>query len=478
MTLGRTLLERNLIEAEQLEQATQRQKITGGSFRDSVVALGLLSPEEVEAVIREVPPVPQSLEETELDPQFLLNTVLKAFYVFGIQTALQAEEHLKLPRDIVETILERAKEMRLVEILGLSDAGSSLYRHTLTSRGREWAIEALGQSQYVGPAPVPFHHYEAQLGKQSVAHERVGPEDLSAALSHLVLPRDTVQRLGPALRSGKAILLYGTPGNGKTSIAEALDGTFEQTIFVPHCIEVDGQVVKIFDPAIHERCDDAERSNGGPQDCDPRWVRCRRPTVITGGELTMEMLDLSFDPVSKIYEAPAHIKATGGIFIIDDFGRQRVSPAELLNRWILPLERRVDFLSLHTGKKLRLPFDEIVVFSTNLPPGQIMDEAMLRRIEYKLEIDAPTPADYTTILRRICEAHALAVPDEVTSYLLDVFYPETGTARSGAHPKFIVEQILARCAFEGVAPDLSLPRVRDALRNLVLDRPRPGNPAS
>ncbi len=418
----------------------------------------------------EGPPVPETVEDTGLAPRFLLNFLLRAVYVFGIETVEQAEQQTKLSQGILEPIFEMAKQKRLVEILGLSSERVPQYRYALTSEGRLWAQNAMEESLYTGPAPVPLRDYRAQVVKQSVANERVDQETLVSSLSHLVLPEGMICRIGPALNSGKALLLYGAPGNGKTSVADAIARCFQQTIFVPHCIEVDGQIVKIFDAAIHEVCDEGESSG-----YDPRWLRCRRPAVLTGGELTIEMLDLSFDSVSKFYEAPAHIKATGGVFIIDDFGRQRVRPRDLLNRWILPLERKIDFLTLHTGKKLRMPFDQLVVFSTNFPPHEIMDDAALRRIEYKIHIPSPQPDDYKAILRRLCEQHELELSDEVLSYVLEQFYPEAGIPLSGSHPRFLIEHVLARCAFEDVPPELSLTRVRDALQNLVVDEaaPRP-----
>ncbi len=465
MSLSDALRRKSLIE---IEQAVERQRVAGESLQASA-ELEVASPEAPDVITHEAPVLPTSVEETGLDSRWLLKFLLKAIYVRGIETVVEAEEHLKLHRDVLDAVFDNAKAMRLVEIVGLLDANASVYRYLLTSEGRQWALNALEESLYVGPAPVPLHDYQAQVARQSVASERVDRESLSRALSHLVVPEDIVVQLGPALNSAGAILLYGAPGNGKTSIAEALAGCFGQTIFVPHCIMVDGQVVRIFDPAIHETCDPVDSENGVARTSDPRWVHCRRPTVITGGELTIEMLDLTFDPVSKSYEAPAHIKATGGVFIIDDFGRQRVDPRELLNRWILPLDRRIDFLTLHTGKKIQMPFDQLVIFSTNSPPAEMMDLAALRRIEYKIHIPSPTPRDYETIFRAVCEKHGLELPGEVLAYVVETFYPNAGIARSGAHPKSVVEQLLARCAFERVPPEMSLDRVRDALKNLVVD---------
>jgi hypothetical protein len=285
-------------------------------------------------------------------------------------------------------------------------------------------------------------------------------------LSHLVLPDDMVSRLGPAANSGRAILFYGGVGNGKTSMAEAIGGAFHEEISIPHCVELDGQIIKIFDSAVHQPVE-------SHPDADARWVRCKRPVIVTGGELTLEMLDLSFDAVSKTYEAPSHIKATGGVFIIDDFGRQRTRPQDLLNRWIFPLDRHVDFLTLHTGRKIRLFFDQLVIFSTNFAPKDLIDDAGLRRIPYKFDIAAPSEDHYTQILQRLCDAHHVELPDAVVEYLLDRFYPHTQLPISAAHPAFIVDHVIERCRFDGREPQMDLEIVREAAQHLVVDGQAP-----
>jgi hypothetical protein len=271
-----------------------------------------------------MPIAPESVAESGLDAQFLLRLVLKSVYVTNLETGPQLAEYLKLTGMVVHEVLEEAREKRLVEVLGLTEARGSVYRYALTNVGREWAIEALGQCQYTGPAPVTLEAFRAQVAAQSITADQITPESMASALSHLVLPEGTIARLGPAANSARALLLYGAPGNGKTSIALALGNAFDHSIYLPHCIEADGQIIRFFDPSVHI-LDEAvtEREFDAP-DPDERWVRCRRPVVVTGGELNIEMLDLSFDPISKCYEAPAHLKATGGVFIADDLGRQRV----------------------------------------------------------------------------------------------------------------------------------------------------------
>jgi hypothetical protein len=411
------------------------------------------------------PPAPGSVAETGLDPQFLLRFVLKSAYMTNLETATALAEYVKLPETVVDEVMETAKQRKLVEVLGLADPHRSVYRYALTGAGRDWAIEALEQCRYTGPAPVTLEAFRAQVAAQALAGEQVTPEAIAHALAHLVLPPGTVERLGPAANSARALLLYGPPGNGKTSIAVALGKAFHDAICLPHCIEADGQIIRFFDPIVHTALPEDERAG----ESDPRWVRCRRPVVLTGGELTIEMLDLCFDAVSNSYEAPAHLKATGGVFIADDLGRQRVRPLDLVNRWILPLERRIDFLTLHTGKKIELPFDQLVVFSTNSPPHELIDDAGLRRIPYKFRVPVPTPTQYEAILEQACRAQQLTLPGEVAAYLLEEFYPKTGVPISAAHPKFLVEHVVERCRFQGIEPRFELELVHEAVENLLVE---------
>jgi hypothetical protein len=421
------------------------------------------------------PPAPTSMAQTGLTLNFLLGLLLKTIYVTGHETGSQLREDLKLPGAIVGELLGSAADKNLLEILGRAGEGAlAELRYSLTSAGRDWATEALSQSQYVGPAPVTLDSFHDQVERQLLEEERVTFKKLTACLSDLVLPEGFVSLIGPAVNSGRAILFYGPPGNGKTCVAVGIGNAFEQAIYVPYCIEVDNQVIQVYDTTVHTEFEAGEAEASPEREghmaskglIDRRWILCHRPAIITGGELTLEMLDLNFNPYSRFYEAPMQMKATGGIFIIDDFGRQMVSPIEVLNRWIIPLERRIDYLTLHTGKKFPVPFDELVIFSTNIYPKELMDAATMRRVQYKVEIGGPDREDYEEIFRTECESHGIAMPADLISFLMEQFYKKEDVPLARYHPRWIVEQVIARCEYEGVQPRLDKRLVADSLRNL------------
>ena len=419
------------------------------------------------------PLMPGKLEEAGLNVKFMSSLLAKSVYLLGLETNVQIAAYLKLGQSIVDDLLGKLKQQGFIEVLGTVGSESLIGRFSLTTAGKNLAIESSRQCEYVGPAPVPLVQYQAQVQKQRLGNEKISIEDIGACLSHLILPSHILRKLGPAINSGRSLLIYGPPGNGKTSISEAIGKVFRQPIFIPHCIEVDGQVIRILDHTVHSEYPQAE---GGEQSQnsllrkrpDPRWVRCRRPVVITGGELTLEMLDLQYDATAKFYEAPPQMKAVGGVFIIDDFGRQLVQPRDLLNRWIIPLEKRVDYLTIHTGKKFDVPFDELVIFSTNLSPQTLMDPGIMRRVKYKLKLDPPCMTDYVTIFRQVCGKHGLELSVEVLSYLLEEFYPRSGAEYAAYHPDFIVEHAIAACRCLRIEPQLTEELVKDALENLFL----------
>src|ERR1044071_1376494 len=474
MAIGVLLLAKGIISEEQLKAVLKQQKIAGGRLGDNLVALGFISRGDLEAILQEPPPVAKNIEDTGLDGNFLLNCLLRTMYVSALQTIPELSEEIKLTRWVVEELLNFAKKEALVEIRGPSEKNYNIMRYALTNGGKERASEALRRCEYIGPVPVPLEVYQTQVQKQTITNEVISIEKLKKAMSHLVLSEDVVRRLGPASNSGRAILIYGSAGNGKTSIAEALVGAFEQPVYIPYAIEADGQIIKIYDPSVHVTFSQDQNNHATNPiflphlEHDPRWVRCRRPYIISGGELTLEMLDLDFDPHSKYYEAPLQMKAIGGIFVIDDFGRQRVRPHELLNRWIFPLERKVDYLTLHTGKKFALLFDQLVIFATNFPPDELMDPAQLRRVHYKMKINPPTVDEFKEIFQRICDSYGLEFNEEIMAYLLNSFYIKHKIPFAGFHPKFIAEHVIAACNYLGTEPKISRQLLADSLENMVI----------
>ena len=408
-----------------------------------------------------VPPQVNTLEDTGLSILWLQDLALKIMYFQGYMTGLKVADELCLPfAGVVDQILEMLKREKLIEVkssqMGLGD---SLYQYAITGAGILRAREALDRSQYAGPAPVPIEFYNQSIQQQSRGRMVVNNRLMKQLVSHLVLSENIIQRLGPALNSGTSIFLYGPPGNGKTSVARAFGNqVLSQTMYIPYALYLDGQVVKLFDSVNHQRvqADEPEMNSAGTARTnlrrDPRWIKIKRPFIVVGGELTLEGLDLVFDDTHKFYEAPFQVKANGGILLIDDFGRQLVRPRDLLNRWIVPLENRVDFLTLHTGRKIEIPFDVLVVFSTNLPPRDLVDEAFLRRLRHKIEIGDPSVDDYREIFKRVAQQKGLAFDDQGLAYLMQEWYIKKNRKMRASHPRDLCDQLLDIAHYLGTEP--------------------------
>jgi hypothetical protein len=415
------------------------------------------------------PPPITRIEDTGLSPLWLQDLILKVFYYQGYLTGFKLAEEIALPYvGVVDLLLEVLKREKLVEVkTSQAGLGEGAYQWAITGLGIARAREALERSQYAGPAPIPINIYNESQRKQSRGRVLVNEKIMRQILSSLILSEKTFKRIGPALNSGTSIFLYGPPGNGKTTIARAIGNqVLTQNIYIPYSIYIDGQVVKLYDSVNHQIAPDEEVTYTGTSTLrgvrrDPRWVKIRRPFIVVGGELSLAGLDLVFDDVHKYYEAPFQVKANGGIFLIDDFGRQQVRPRDLLNRWIVPLENRIDFLTLHTGRKIEVPFDVLVVFSTNLPPKDLVDEAFLRRLRHKIEIGDPSYEDYREIFKRVAADKKVKYNDQALAHLLQEWYIKKDRKLRASHPRDLCDQIVDISKYEGI---------ESAMTNDLIDR--------
>jgi predicted ATPase with chaperone activity len=403
------------------------------------------------------PGEPRKTTETGLRQGLLNDLALKYLYYQGVAQGVEIAGELKLPwTGVMEDVVNFLVQEKLVDLRGGKGFGRASVDFILTEKGRDIAKEAIGRSSYIGPAPVPVEQYNALVTAVQQEAPLVGAEQLKLAFSHLVIDSAMLDRLGPAVNSSRALFLYGPPGNGKTTIAETLASTLPGEVFVPYALEIDSQIVKVFDPIAHpEVALESDDPNAPKLALDQRWVMCRRPSVTVGGELTLETLDLIWDESARFYEAPFQVKANGGMLLIDDFGRQRVHPTDLLNRWIVPLEKRIDYMTLHTGKKFEIPFDQLVVFSTNLDPKELVDEAFLRRIKYKIEVGNPTEPQYRQIFRAVCEKHGVPYHEGAMNYIIDRLYRQRGTELRGCHPRDLVQLIVDAARYRQTSPALT-----------------------
>jgi energy-coupling factor transporter ATP-binding protein EcfA2 len=427
------------------------------------------------------PPVPDSLEATGLSHGMIDDLILRTLYVQGARSGDQLRSVMRLPFAIIDEHLLFLQRRRLLEVQGTQGHSRAGYIFDLTGEGRARAREAMEGTQYVGPAPVPLEHYRQWVLRQTIRKVQVTRERIRDGFGHLVLSQDFLDQLGPAINSGRSLFLYGPAGNGKTTLAEAIARMLGGDIYLPYAIEVEGQIVLLYDP-VHHRDINAQ-ATGDRVEVDPSpWLRpavghdaryalVARPVVMVGGELTLEQLELQYDTHSKVYRAPAQVQANGGVFIIDDFGRQRARPRDLLNRWMIPLERHIDFLTLRNGHKFPVPFDCMLIFATNLNPNELVEEAFLRRIRYKILVGDPEPDQYEMMFKRMCEARAIEFDPEAVAYIYTLYYERLNLEPRGCHPRDIVDHLCDTAKYIGTEPNVSIDMIDRACRSYFLDMP-------
>ena len=404
---------------------------------------------------------PSTIEETGVRRNLLEDLALKTLYLVGEMSLHELGRHMEVSLSIMDDLFQRLRKEALCQVTGME---GSVHRITTTSGGKTRALELLSQNQYAGPAPVSLLDYVGRVRAQSVAGMEITPKDMHRAFEHLVLDPHTLNQLGTAVVSGRSIFLYGPTGTGKTTIAETLTRLFaSDQVWLPYAVEVDGQIITVYDSVLHQRLDHEES-----RDHDGRWVLCRRPRVLVGGELTIEMLELQFNASTKFYAGPVQMKANNGMLIIDDFGRQRVSPEELLNRWVVPLDRRIDFLTLAGGKKIEIPFDLFVAFATNLDPAKMVDEAFLRRIQTKIKVDFVSSEQFREIFRRVCLEFGLNYDEGVANDLVRMLTLEYKEPLRACYPRDIVQQIIWGARYLKEEPRLDREAVAQGCRNYFL----------
>ncbi|MGB0497207.1 MAG: ATPase [Rubricella sp.] len=426
-----------------------------------------VSPPAVEA-----PRAPVKLEETGVERTVLRDILLKTIFRTGVETITQMARAAHVVPPVIDALIDIMRADSMIETLGNRGASAAAeMRYQLTDSGRARALDALAQSEYYGAFPVSLRSFADQAKRQSIRRAAITRDALEDASSHLVLKDGLIDQLGPAVNSGRSILLYGPPGNGKSALSQAIRDAIHDHVFIPRVMELDGQIVSVFDPIVHRALEQEESAASGLRRVvpyDSRFVRCRRPTVITGGELTLDMLDLNFNPTSRTYTAPLQLKATGGLFIVDDLGRQRESAQALMNRWIVPIEQRFDLLALQSGQKFTVPFDTLVIFSTNFAPKSLFDGAALRRIYYKIQIDGPSQRDFLKIFVRTAQDYGMKPDEDVIAYMLRDLYPKEGAPYASFHAPFLIDQMSSICIYEGAQPHMSRRLLDQAWSNLFV----------
>ncbi|MEP5730598.1 MAG: ATPase [Sulfitobacter sp.] len=418
------------------------------------------------------PPQPKRLEEMKLPIVMMRDIILKTIFRKNIDMVSELAEAVCLPIPVTQELVDMAREQRLLEATGTLNANNgNEMGYQLTDAGKARALDALAQSEYFGAMPVPLDVYREQVKRQSIRNIQVTRDQLIGAMGHLVLPDSLLDHLGPAVSAGRSILMYGPPGNGKSSISNGIRDALGDKVYVPRAIEYASQVITVYDPIVHT---EVEKEVQDPNSLrritrfDSRYVCCERPTVITGGELSVDMLDLVYNPTARTYQAPLQMKSTGGIFIVDDLGRQKEPPQSIVNRWIVPLEESKDILALQSGEKFEVPFDTLVIFSTNFHPNEIFDQAALRRIFFKIKIDGPNQENFLKIFAMVARKRGMPLDEATLVHLLKVRYPTIDNIYANYQPIFLIDQMIAICEFEGIPYQMSPELVDRAWANMFV----------
>ncbi|MBD3786458.1 MAG: ATPase [Sphingomonadales bacterium] len=433
--------------------------------------MNMITPETPAGV--QPPPQPKALAETGLSTVMMRDILLKTMFRTNMDTVAGLAKLIALPLTLTQELIDLCRQQRLVEATGTLHANANgEMGYQLSDSGKARALDALSQSEYYGAMPVPLEHYHVQMKRQSIRNIQLTRDQLTRAMGHLILPPMLIDQLGPAVSSGRSILMYGPPGNGKSSISNGIRDAIGDRIYIPRAVEYAGQVITVFDPIIHtaapeEAQDPTALRRTGPR-YDARYVYSDRPTVVTGGELSLDMLDLTYNPTARTYTAPLQMKASGGVFIVDDLGRQAEPPQKLVNRWIVPLEESRDILALQSGEKFEVPFDTLVIFSTNFHPNQIFDKAALRRIFFKIKIDGPNQSDFLKIFSLVAKKKKMPLDEKALIHLLKVKYPTIDNVYANYQPVFLIDQMIAICNFEGIPYQMSPELIERAWSNMFV----------
>jgi len=420
----------------------------------------------------QAPPPPSTIEEMQISVVMMRDILLKTMFRKNLTEVSEIALAICLPRAVTQELVDMARQQKLLEATGTLNATSgSEMGYQLTDAGKSRTLDALSQSEYFGAMPVPLSVYREQIKRQSIRNIQITRDQLINAMGHLVLPNELLDHLGPAVSAGRSILMYGPPGNGKSSISNGIRDAMGDKIYVPRAIEYSGQVITVYDPIVHSKAEveiDDPNSLRRTRTFDTRYVRCERPTVITGGELSLDMLDLVYNPTARTYQAPLQLKSTGGIFIVDDLGRQAEPPQALVNRWIVPLEENKDILALQSGEKFEVPFDTLVIFSTNFHPNEIFDKAALRRIFFKIKIDGPDQEDFLKIFAMVARKRQVPLDEATLVHLLKKKYPTIENIYANYQPIFLIDQMISICEFEGIPYQMSPDLIDRAWANMFV----------